>query len=309
MKDTRETDETMMMRPNRPCFLMCAPKHFGVTYAINPWMNPNEWARDADRLTANSAREWEGLRDALIACGASVELLPPLPGMPDMVFTANSAVVLDGTTLLARFRHSERQLEQPAFASAFRALQARGIVESVSELPSDVVLEGAGDCIWDRTREVFWMGYGQRSDAAAQDAIEGTFGADVVAIELVDPRFYHLDTAMCPLSGGEVIHLPGAFSAASRAAFEERVAPEHRIVVSSTDAGRLAANAVCVERTIVLSGCSLRLRAELEERGYRVIETPLASFLRSGGAAFCLTLRLDWRSAQADVAVDSVAAA
>jgi N-dimethylarginine dimethylaminohydrolase len=176
-------------------------------------------------------------------------------------------------------------------------------------LPAGIVLEGAGDCIWDRTRELFWMGHGQRSDAVAQNAIEHTFDADVVAIELVDPRFYHLDTAMCPLSGGEVIHIPGAFAPASRAAFEARVAPQDRIAVSSADAGRLAANAVCVGRTVVLSGCSLRLRAELEERGYRVVETPLASFLRSGGAAFCLTLRLDGRSAQAAIAVDDVAAA
>jgi N-dimethylarginine dimethylaminohydrolase len=228
--------------------------------------------------------------------------------MPDMVFTANAAVLLDGKALLARFRHKERQLEQPAFASGFQALQARGVIDAVSELPPGLVLEGAGDCIWDQCRNLFWMGHGQRSDIASRHAIEEAFGVDVVAIELVDPRFYHLDTAMCPLSGGEVIYVPGAFSSASRDDFEALVSPDQRIEVSLEDACRLSANAVCLDRTLLLSGCSDRLRAQLEERGYRVIEVPLASFLRSGGAAFCLTLRLDWRSQQG-ASLDDAAAA
>jgi N-dimethylarginine dimethylaminohydrolase len=294
-----------MRAPTTPCFLMCSPRHFAVTYAINPWMDPGDWAANAPALTATSWREWEGLRNALQACGASVELVRPRRGMPDMVFTANSAVVLDGKALLARFRHSERQREQPAFAQAFRALQARGVINSVHELPSGLVLEGAGDCIWDRYRGQLWMGHGQRSDAAARRPVEELFGVDVVAIELVDPRFYHLDTAMCPLSGGEIVYVPDAFSRPSLDLFDQHVSPDQRIAVAPEDACQLAANAVCVDNTLVLSGASARLRAQLEERGYRVIETPLASFLRSGGAAFGLTLRLDSRSD----ALESAAAA
>lgn len=287
-----------MRSMTKPCFLMCAPSHFAVTYAINPWMDPKNWARHAPAFAAGARREWEALHQALIACGATIELVAPHPGMPDMVFTANAAVLLDGKALLARFRHPERQLEQPAFANGFHALQARGVIDTVSELPPGLVLEGAGDCIWDGSRSLFWMGHGQRSDVAARHAVEETFGVDVVPIELVDPRFYHLDTAMCPLSGGEVLFVPSAFAPESRDAFEARVSPEQRIEVALEDAFQLSANAVCVDHTLVLSGCSERLRAQLKERGYCVIEVPLASFLRSGGAAFCLTLRLDWRTAR-----------
>jgi N-dimethylarginine dimethylaminohydrolase len=298
-----------MRLPAKPRFLMCAPKYFAVTYSINPWMDPLAWARDAQKFAAQSRREWDLLRDSLVACGAEVELISPRPGMPDMVFTANAAVVLDGKVLLSRFRHPQRQLEQPAFANAFRALQTRGIVDVVHELPPGLVLEGAGDCIWDRSRSLFWTGYGQRSDAAARGKAAEVFGVEVVPIELVSPRFYHLDTAMCVLSRGEVIYFPDAFSSANGDAFEARVAPHARIAVSADDARQLAANAVCIENTLLLSGCSDRLRAQVQERGYRVVETPLSSFLRSGGAAFCLTLRLDCRSAGVDTRADDAAAA
>jgi len=298
-----------MLPPAKPRFLMCAPKHFAVTYTINPWMDPIAWACDAQELASQSKREWDVLRKSLIGCGADVELVPPRPGKPDMVFTANAAVVLDGKVLLARFRHPQRQLEQPAFAKAFRALQTRGIIDVVHELPPRLVLEGAGDCIWDRSRSLFWMGYGQRSEAAARGTVAEVFGVEVMPLELVTPRFYHLDTAMCVLSRGEVIYFPSAFSHASRDAFEERVEPHARIVVSADDARQLAANAVCIDTTLLLSACSDRLRAQVQERGYRVVATPLSSFLRSGGAAFCLTLRLDCRSGDVGIRVDDAAAA
>jgi N-dimethylarginine dimethylaminohydrolase len=298
-----------MRLPAKPRFLMCAPKHFAVTYSINPWMDPIAWACDAPKLATQSRREWNLLRESLVACGAEVELVSPRPGMPDMVFTANAGVVLDGKVLLSRFRHPERQLEQPAFAKAFRAFQTRGIIDVVHELPPGLVLEGAGDCIWDRTRGLFWTGYGQRSDAAARGKVSEVFGVEVVPIELATPRFYHLDTAMCVLSRGEVIYYPDAFSRASKDAFEARVAPHSRIGVSDDDARLLAANAVCIDDTLLLSGCSDRLRAQLQERGYYVVATPLSSFLRSGGAAFCLTLRLDCRSGRIDTCADDAAAA
>jgi N-dimethylarginine dimethylaminohydrolase len=292
----------------KPCFLMCAPRHFTVSYAINPWMDPTNWAQNAPALTASARREWQDLHQGLLACGATVELVPPRSGMPDMVFTANAAVVLDGKALLARFRHPERQVEQPAFADAFHALQARGVIDAVQEPPPGLVLEGAGDCIWDRSRNLFWMGHGQRSDVAARDVVAETFGVDVVPIALVDARFYHLDTAMCPLSGGEALYVPSAFAPTSRAEFEARVAPDDRIAITPDDANRLSANAVCIDRSLLLAGCSPRLRAQLEERGYHVIALPLTSFLHSGGAAFCLTLRLDWRTAR-DAGIDDAAAA
>jgi arginine dihydrolase len=278
--------------------LMCRPQYFAVNYAINPWMDPSSWAREARVLAATARREWTALHRALQNAGAQIELVSSAPGLPDLVFTANAAVVLDGKALLARFRHPERRAEEPRFAAGFRKLQARGVITSVRTLPDDVTLEGAGDCVWDETRNLFWMGYGPRSDEAARHAVAEEFGAEVLALKLADPSFYHMDTALSALPGGEVMYVPGAFTAEGRAIIHERVPSDLRIELADEDARQLAANAVAIGRTLVLSACSNGLRARLAERGYRVHATPLGSFLRSGGSAFCLTLRLDRRSAQ-----------
>jgi len=284
------------MTPTIARFLMCRPDHFAVDYAINPWMNPASWARDSKILVDASQREWAALYRALAGLGATIELVSPVPHLPDLVFTANAAVVLDRKAVLARFRYPERRDEEEPFESGFRALQGRGLIDTVTKLPDHLVLEGAGDCVWDRTRNQFWMGYGPRSDRDAIEPIKELFEVDAVALELADPRFYHLDTALCPLSRGEVMFVPAAFTPEGLARIHERVAPAQRIEVPMEDACRLAANAVCVGDTVVTSACGIPLRLELAERGYRVMTTPLTSFLRSGGAAFCLTLRLDWRS-------------
>jgi arginine dihydrolase len=288
--------------------LMCRPEHFAVSYAINPWMDPQSWARDTLAHVA-AARDWDGLHCKLSELGATIELVPPATGLPDLVFTANAAVVLDRQVLLARFRHSQRQGEEAHFEAAFRALQARGLVDRVHKLPEGVMLEGAGDCVWDATRKLFWLGYGPRSDAAARRVVKDLFGQDTLALELADPRFYHMDTALSPLPGGEVMYLPEAFTAEGLAEIRARVAPPQRIELGIADGGRLAANAVCLGDAIVMSDCSQRLRAELAERGHRVVTTPLPSFLRSGGSAFCLTLRLDRQSVPFATAVDRAAVA
>jgi N-dimethylarginine dimethylaminohydrolase len=267
-------------------FLMCRPQHFAVAYTINPWMDPASWARDDRALAAASRREWTGLERALRDTGARVDLVPSTPRLPDLVFTANAAVVLDGKALLARFRYPERQAEEPHFEAAFRQLQGRGVIHTVRTLPDGLA----------------------RSDAQARHVVAEEFAPDVIALELADERFYHMDTALCPLTGGEVIVYPGAFTPAGRAAIAERVGPDERIEISFDDASRLAANAVCVGHDIVLSYCSDALRARLAERGYRVTATPLDSFLRSGGSAFCLTLRLDRRSAANAVTLTDTAA-
>jgi N-dimethylarginine dimethylaminohydrolase len=276
---------------------MCAPAHFGVTYAINPWRDPSSWARNDRALAATAQREWTRFHSILTGLGAAVELIPPVAGLPDLVFTANAAVVLDGIALLARFRHPQRQAEESHVEAAFRSLQARGLLHSVFRLPDGLLLEGAGDCVWDDARQLFWMGHGPRTTAASRAAVEEIFGVPTVALELADPRFYHMDTALSVLPGGEVMYIPGAFTAAGKGTIHELVPPERRIALGTDDAGRLAANTVAIGNTLVLSSCGARLRGELRERGYRVAATSLASFQRSGGSAFCLTLRLDRRSA------------
>ena len=280
-------------QPSQPRFLMCRPQYFAVTYSINPWMDPRAWADSGEVLHATAARQWAGLHRTLLARDAAIETIEPEPGLPDLVFTANAAVVLNRKAVLARFFHSERRREQPAIAAGFRALQAHGLLDEVVEMPAGVTLEGAGDCIWDRWRGLFWMGCGFRSDAAASTVIEEQFGVRCLPLALADPSFYHLDTAFCALPHGEVLYYPQAFMAAALDTIHEHVAPAQRIPLNRADATRFAANAVCVDRVLVLSSCSDALRRTLEERGYTVAKTPLQAFLRSGGSACCLTLRLD----------------
>ena len=279
----------------RPRLLMCPPRHFAVTYSINPWMDPRSWAGDG-RLHAEAERQWAALQETLISAGAAVETIEPAPDLPDLVFTANAAVVLDRKAVLSRFRHPERRNEEPVFAAHFAALVARGLLEEVLALPPGIILEGAGDCIWDSRRRLFWLGCGFRSDIAAAPFLERQFGHRCLPLPLADACFYHLDTALCALPCGSVIYYPGAFAPAARATIEAHVAPEHRIALDRADAERFAANAVCIGNTIVLSSCSPSLRTSLNARGYAVLETPLHAFLRSGGSACCLTLRLDHRS-------------
>jgi N-dimethylarginine dimethylaminohydrolase len=274
---------------------MCPPRHFAVTYSINPWMDPKAWAGDS-HLHAEAERQWAALREALIAAGAAVETIAPGADLPDLVFTANAAVVLDRMAVLSRFRHSERRNEEPVFAAGFAALAERGLLDGVSHLPEGIVLEGAGDCIWDARRRLFWLGCGFRSDAAAGPVLERQFGRPCLPLPLSDACFYHLDTALCALPCGAVMYFPGAFTPAARATIAAHVAAADRIALDRADAERFAANAVCIRNTIVLSSCSASLRVRLQERGYGVVETPLHAFMRSGGSACCLTLRLDHRS-------------
>jgi N-dimethylarginine dimethylaminohydrolase len=283
--------------------LMCPPEHFGVRYAINPWMDPPSWTRNDQALTAASHHEWRTLRDTLVSLGASIELVPTAATVPDLVFTANAAVVLDRKALLARFRHPERQKEEVHFETTFRALQRRGLVDCIDKLPDEVVLEGAGDCVWDVRRNQFWMGYGPRSDAAAEQIVKEAFDVELVALELANPSFYHMDTALGPLSRGEVMFVPDVFTKKGRATIYDQVNACQRIVVDVHDACQLAANAVRIGDTLVMSSCGDRLRSDLTKRGYHVVATPLCSFLRSGGSAFCLTLRLDHSSAAINRAV------
>jgi N-dimethylarginine dimethylaminohydrolase len=280
----------------RPHLLMCPPRHFAVTYSINPWMDPQSWADQGGNLHAEAEHQWAALYDALTAAGALVETIEPAPGLPDLVFTANAAVVLDRKVVLSRFRYPQRRNEEPIFADGFAVLAARGVVDEVLRLPDGIVLEGAGDCIWDPKRRLFWLGCGFRSDAAAATFLTRQFDRPCLSLPLAQASFYHLDTALCALPCGSVMYYPGAFTPAARAAIEANVAPEDRITLDRADAERFAANAVCIRNTIVLSACSNALRSILQERGYAVVETPLHGFLRSGGSACCLTLRLDHRS-------------
>jgi N-dimethylarginine dimethylaminohydrolase len=281
-----------------PSFLLIDPDHFEVTYIINPWMRPDAWRSAPWRHRAASRLGWTSLTRALRDAGAALEIVPGMPGLPDMVFAANAAIVLDRRALLARFRSTERRGEEPHFRAALEALQRRGLLDEVADLPEARFQEGAGDCIWDPVRGHFWAGYGQRSVTQAIPHIAGFYGQEAVPLELISPRFYHLDVCFCPLSGGEVLFYPGAFSPAALARIHDRVPANLRIEATGEEAGLLCLNAVNIGRTVTMARTSARLRAILGERNYHCVELDLSPFLLSGGAAFCMTLRLDRMSAE-----------
>jgi len=278
--------------------LLTDPTHFEVTYAINPWMQPGAWAADpVGHLTA-ARRSFQSFVTTLTVAGARLEIVPGVAGLPDMVFPANAAVVLDRRALLARFRHSERRGEERHFLERFRNLmQRKFIFDEVTQLPPSCFQEGAGDCLWDAARGRFWAGYGQRSTRQAAAEISAFFGRETTPLELVSPRFYHLDVCFCPLSGGEIFYYPAAFSAESLAAIRDVVPPEDLIEATDEDAARFNVNAVNIGDRLVMAKASSDLVARLAERGYRVSEVDLLPFIMSGGGAYCMSLRLDNRSA------------
>jgi N-dimethylarginine dimethylaminohydrolase len=276
-----------------PTILLVDPAHFDVSYAINPWMQPGAWAQDPAGMQAAARHAFEALRTALEGAGCRVLVRPGAPRLPDMVFPANAAVVLNGRALAARFRHPQRQGEEAVFVAMFERLREEGVLAEVAQLPAGCYQEGAGDCIWDATRGHFWGGYGPRSSRAAIDAIAQFFGREVVPLELVSDRCYHLDVGFCPLSGGEILYFPPALSEEALRTLHARVPPEKRIEAGEDELRHFSVNAVCVGRRIIMSRTTPRLHEELSERGYKVIEVDLAPFILSGGGAFCMTLRLD----------------
>jgi N-dimethylarginine dimethylaminohydrolase len=273
-----------------PTFLMTDPACFDVCYRINPWMQPGAWT-PASLPAAKAASA--ALKAALQAAGGHVETVGAVRGLPDLVFPANAAVVLDGKVLLARFRHAERQGEEAVFLSSFTSLKRRGVVDTLHHLPDGVFQEGAGDCIWDADRHWFWAGYGPRSTKGSIAVIEETFGREVVALELASERFYHLDTCFCPLAGGHLLYYPPAFTPAALAAIRARVPAELRIEASDEEAQAFCVNAVNLGQQIIMARAPASLRAKLASAGFSLTEIDLDPFILSGGAAYCMTLRLD----------------
>jgi N-dimethylarginine dimethylaminohydrolase len=247
----------------------------------------------AEQLAQDARRGWQQLKATYESLGAAVDVQPPQRGLPDMVFTANAALVLDRKALLSRFFCEERRGEEPHDRAFFQALRARGVIDEVVEPPRKLYFEGAGDAIWDAARGVLWSGYGQRSSHDMQYVLAEIYAVPTVALELVDPRFYHLDTCFCVLSHGEVIVHRPAFTPRGLGLIEELVGRDRIIDASDDDAHHLAVNSVCLGDDVVLCHAGDSLRAQLAERGYRAHVVSLDSFNRSGGAAYCLTLRLD----------------
>ncbi len=273
----------------RPRLLMCAPAQYGVRYTINPWMRP----QSDEVVRAPALSQWQRLHAALSA-HAEIELVEPLAGLPDMVFTANAGFVLGDKVVPSNFRHAERQGEQAPFRAWF---EARGF--ELVELPAELAFEGAGDALLDRAEPLAWMGHGFRTDASVAGRLSEMLDVEVQPLRLVDPRFYHLDTCLCPLVGGELLYYPRAFDAESLARIESRVPARRRIAVGDRDATAFACNAVSVGKAVLLNRASRALGENLARHGYAIEAIGLEAFIQAGGSAKCLTLRLDEQLARA----------
>jgi len=263
--------------------LMCPPAYYGIEYEINPWMRRS---RPADHALA--VRQWEGLVQTLRDCGAEIVLLEPVAGLPDLVFTANAAMIYSEMAILSQFRHAQRQGEEAVDEAWFTA---NGF--TVVKLPRGMYFEGAGDALF--CGDTLLSGYRIRSEAAAHQHVGKLIRRRVIPVELIDTYYYHLDTCFCPLSLESAAYFPGAFDAYGRRVLAEHV-PE-LIEVEAEEAQAFACNAVVVGRRVVTNEGCPKLHAALRSRGFEPIATPLGEFVKAGGSAKCLTLRLDGEDA------------
>lgn len=256
---------------------MCRPTHFEVTYAINPWMNPDE---PVD--TARAVAQWEGLRAAYLRAGHTVHLVDQVPGLPDMVYAANAGLVYGDRALVARFTHPERRGETPAFARWFTGRGYHPVQVAAT------FNEGEGDFL--RVGRRLLAGTGFRSTRAAHAEVAEFFGVEVVTLELVDPRFYHLDTALFVLDEHTVAYLPEAFSPAS----QEWLARTYldAVLATAADAMAFGLNAVSDGRHVFLSAAAPDLPGVLAARGFVPVPIELDELLKGGGSVKCCTLEL-----------------
>ncbi len=262
--------------------LVCPPKFFGIEYEINPWM------RLTNRVDYGQAvRQWHELMRVLEKdVGVALERMTPIPGLPDLVFTANGGIVVGRTAVVSRFRYPERQPEEAHFENRFRELGY-----DVLTVGKELYFEGAGDLLG--FPEYWFGGYRQRSDIRVFPILSERFHREIIPLELVDSRFYHLDTCLCPLSGGELLYFPAAFDRYGQVAIAERVPDRLRLAVPEEEALKFACNAVCAGKHVVLPAGCPATQDWLRMQGYETHSVQLDEFMKSGGSAKCLTLALD----------------
>lgn len=260
---------------------MCRPEHFEVTYAINPWMDP---AVAVDRSRA--LRQWDNLRQTYLDLGHEVSVIAGSPGLPDMVFAANGGLVVGGRAYGAKFAHDQRRAEGPAYQSWFAAEVAAGRL--AGSVAPEHTNEGEGDFLV--VGDAILAGHGFRTDRAAHDEIGAIFGRPVVSLHLVDPRFYHLDTALAVLDEHTIAYYPGAFSEDSIKVLRGRF-PD-AIEATAEDAAVLGLNAVSDGHHVVLAERARDLMTQLRQRGFQPIGVDLSEFAKAGGSVKCCTLEL-----------------
>jgi N-dimethylarginine dimethylaminohydrolase len=255
---------------------MCRPTYFAVDYAINPWMDPTAPV-DVDRAVA----QWTTLYETYRAMGHTVDLIEPVPGLPDMVFAANGATVVDDVALGVQFRHPERAAEAPAYLAWFeRAGFETHEAKYVNEGEGDIRVVGGH----------ILAGTGLRTEHAAHLQTQEIFGRPVITLQLVDPRYYHLDTALCVLGRDQVAYLPEAFSAGSQRVLRQ-LFPD-AVIATPDDAAVLGLNAVSDGRRVVVPAQATNLIAQLALRGYGTFPVDLSELRKAGGGPKCCTLEV-----------------
>lgn len=257
-------------------YLMCRPAYFAVDYAINPWMDPS---RPVDVDLA--VRQWETLRDTYRRLGHTVDEIDPIPGLPDMVFAANGATVIDGIVYGAQFRYPERAAEAPAYLNWLAN-------SGVTTYEAKQVNEGEGDLLL--AGRFLLAGTGFRTDLGAHAEAQEIFGRPVITLTLVDPRYYHLDTALTVLDDDTIAYLPEALTAGSRRVLAQ-LYPD-AILARPEDAAVLGLNAVSDGRHVVMPVQAAALARQFAERGYEPVPVDLSELLKAGGGPKCCTLEL-----------------
>lgn len=268
--------------PQAKTVLMCRPDYFTVSYRINPWMHPED-----PTSTATAVEQWEVLYRTYLDLGFDVHLIEPVEGLPDMVYAANGGFVIDGIAYGASFTYPQRQPEGPAYMDWFGAqgFDVR-VPEEVNEGEGDFLLVGG----------VILAGTGFRTASNSHDEIARIFGREVVSLQLVNPSFYHLDTAIAILSDGtgpepaNIAYLPSAFDEASLAEIRTRF-PD-AVVVTEEDAAVLGLNSFSDGYNVVIASRAKDFERQLRERGYNPIGVDLSELLLGGGGVKCCTLEL-----------------
>jgi N-dimethylarginine dimethylaminohydrolase len=284
MHDVAESPTTVVPErvATKRTVLMCRPEHFTVSYRINPWMHPED-----PTDTSLAVRQWEELYRIYLDLGFDVELIDPIPGLPDMVYSANGGFTLDGIAYGAKFQYDERGPEGPAYMDWFRS-HGFEVAEPVS------VNEGEGDFLLVGDRIL--AGTGFRSDSGSHDELRRIYDREVVTLKLVDPSFYHLDTAIAvldpvPVNGhSNIAFLPKAFDAESLAILND-LYPD-AVVVNDDDAAVLGLNSFSDGKNVVIASRAVGFEASLRGRGYTPIGVDLSELLLGGGGVKCCTLEL-----------------
>lgn len=281
-------------KATRRHYLMCPPTYFTVAYAINPWMRPDDPAGAVDPNRVS--QQWEALRRVYTTLGHQVSVIDPVPELPDMVFAANGALVVDGMVFGAKFRYAERAPEATHYLEWFKAHAAELGLRSI-HVPV-AVNEGEGDLLVTRSRIL--AGTGFRTEPAAHRELERFLARPVVTLRLVDPMLYHLDTALVVLDEETIAYYPPAFAPESQELLR-RLYPD-AILADEADAMVLGLNAVSDGRHVVLPGEAARLAEQIADRGFEPIPVDISELRKAGGGPKCCTLEIRPASTAVDEA-------